>query len=59
MKIFFANLGAQDPSLSKDAIAELLKVSPETLAKFEESYQAYTLNEEPDDLYRPERQPLS
>ena len=40
MKIFLANLGAQDPSLSKDAIAELLKVSPETLAKFEESYQA-------------------
>ena len=52
MKIFLANLGAQDPSLSKDAIAELLKVSPETLAKFEESYQAYTLNEEPDDLYQ-------
>lgn len=42
MKIFLANLGAQDPSLSKDAIAELLKVSP----KIQAGYSCKTLHYE-------------
>lgn len=42
----------QNAMLQKDAIAELLKISPEALSKFEESYRTHTLSEEPDGFFQ-------
>lgn len=52
MKSFLANLNEQSPALSKDTIAKLLKVKPEALARFEEAYKTYTMNEEPNGFFQ-------
>jgi len=44
--------GMPNPTLQKDAIAQMLKISPEALSKFEESYKRYTLTEEPDGFFQ-------
>lgn len=50
MKVF--NMPKSDnPVLNKDAIADLLRVSPEALAAFEEAYKVNALNQEPDDFF--------
>lgn len=52
MKSFLANLNEQSSTLPKDAIAKLLKVKPEALARFEEAYKTYTMNEEPNGFFQ-------
>lgn len=40
-----------DPTLQKDAVAELLRISPEALAAFEAAYAAHTLEEESENFF--------
>ncbi len=42
----------KSPSLTKDAIANLLKVSPEQLAAFERAYQTCALTQQPEDFFQ-------
>ena len=41
-----------NPILQKDAIAELLRISPEALEAFETAYAAHALNEESDNFFQ-------
>lgn len=50
-KNLMAKLGKKD-SLTKDEIAELLKISPELLVKFEEAYQVISNEPEKDNFFK-------
>ena len=51
MKVFNMPESA-NPILQKDAIAELLRISPEALEAFETAYAAHALNEESDNFFQ-------
>lgn len=42
---------SDNPVLDKDAIADLLRVSPEALEVFENTYKVHILNQEQDDFF--------
>ncbi len=47
----FNKPGTKDQIMTKDAIAELLRVDPEALEAFEAAYATHALNQEPEDFF--------